>query len=79
MTGRNAGLNTEEEGMMAVLRIYYYNSGEEALRAAKQAARLPGQWFGSISLPDGTRGFAVYRYGSVLFQIRIRRSAHSPV
>lgn len=80
-SGRRDGMRdgNEEEGMMAVLRIYFYDTREDALRAAKKAARSPGRWYGSVLLPDGMPGFAVYRYGSVLFQIRIRRSVPSQV
>ena len=45
---------------------YYCISNEEALRRAKIAGKKPGCYYGGITLPNGRKGFAIYRDGKVI-------------
>ena len=45
---------------------YYCISNEEALRRAKIAGKEPGCYYGGITLPNGRKGFAIYRNGKVI-------------
>ena len=38
----------------------------KALMQAKAAGKMPGCHYGGITLPDGKRGFAVYRNGKAI-------------
>jgi len=49
-----------------MMRTYYFNEAETALRRAKAAGRQPGCWWGGITLPSGKRGWAIYREGKVV-------------
>lgn len=50
------------------MRTYYCVTIEEALQRAKAAAKRPLHFYGSIILPSGRKGFAVYKDGKVLEQ-----------
>ena len=45
---------------------YLFSTLEEALMQAKAAGKMPGCHYGGITLPDGKRGFAVYRDGKAI-------------
>jgi hypothetical protein len=48
------------------MRTYYCSTLEEALRRAKIAGKQPGCLYGGIILPNGRKGFAIYREGKVI-------------
>lgn len=45
---------------------YFCISLEEALRRAKIAGKKPGCYYGGITLPNGKKGFAIYKDGKVI-------------
>jgi hypothetical protein len=45
---------------------HYCQTLEEALKKAKQAGKQPGCYYGGITLPNGKKGFAVYKNGKMV-------------
>ena len=48
------------------MRTYYCNTPEDALKRAKKAGNEPGCHYGGITLPNGKKGFAIYREEKVI-------------
>lgn len=42
---------------------HYCRTQEDALRRAKQVAKQPGYDFWGITMPNGKRGFVIYKKG----------------
>ena len=51
---------------MDTMDTYYIKTHEEALRKAKQAGKQQDCEFRGITLPDGSKGFNVYRKGTLV-------------
>jgi len=45
---------------------HYCRTQEDALKQAKQAGKQPGCYFGGITFPNGRKGFAVYKNGTLV-------------
>ncbi len=52
---------------------YYFKDPEEALKRAKAAGRLPGCWYGGITLRSGKKGWAIYKDGKVIEQYAVMK------
>jgi len=45
---------------------HYCRTNEEALKQAKKAGKQPGCEYMGITLPDGRKGFVIYRNGRLV-------------
>ena len=45
---------------------HYCRTNEEALKQAKKAGKQPGCDYWGITLPDGRKGFVIYRNGRLV-------------
>ena len=52
--------------IFTAMDTYYIKTHEEALRKAKQAGKQQDCEFRGITLPDGSKGFNVYRKGTLV-------------
>ena len=52
--------------IFAVMITHYCLTQEDALKQAKRAGKEPGCYYGGITLPNGKRGFAVYKNGKLV-------------
>jgi len=52
--------------IFAVMITHYCRTQEDALKQAKRAGKEPGCYYGGITLPNGKRGFAVYKNGKLV-------------
>lgn len=57
---------------------HYCRTQEDALKRAKQVAKQPGYDFRGITLPDGRRGFEVYKNGNLVERYVARTVARMP-
>ncbi len=48
--------------------IHYCRTQEDALKRAKQVAKQPGYYYYGTTMPDGRRGFVVYKNGNQVEQ-----------
>ena len=51
---------------LAAMTTYYFKKQEDALRKAKQAGKQPNATFNGMTMPDGRKGFDVYRKGTLV-------------
>ena len=52
--------------IFAAMITHYCQTLEEALKKAKQAGKQPGCEFWGKTFPDGKKGFAVYKNGTLV-------------
>lgn len=53
---------------------HYFRTQEDALFRAKQVAKQPGYDFWGVTMPNGKRGFAIYKKGNLVEQyITVRK------
>ncbi len=57
---------TSSHYLRSMIITHYCRTQEDALKRAKQAGKQLGCYYGGITLPNGRKGFAVYKNGKMV-------------